>query len=518
MITKFFIENKVFMVLIAPLLLGCLSTLSFQPFNITIINFINLPAIFLILTYVSKKSKNSYRKKPYLSNLFYVGYFFGVGYFLTGTYWISNSLTFDKELSYLIPFAIILIPLFLGLFSGFATLAVGPVIKNNFSSVLIFCSAFAFADYLRGKILTGFPWNLTAYSWSWFPEVLQLLNITGLYGFNLLSLTVFCLPLLLIFKKSRNNLIIFFIIIFIFFSNYIYGSLIINQYQNKVTKNKTINFKIISPNLDLKYNLSNDDANQVLRKLVNYSEPQKETKTIFVWPEGSFTGYSFDQLKEFKYIFAENFSEKHIIIFGINTKDKNSERYFNSLLAVNNKFEIIYKYNKNKLVPFGEFLPFQTYLQKFGLKKVTKGYSSFLKSTSQNIFQVGELKILSLICYEIIFPELIQKLNEDVNVIINISEDAWFGGSIGPYQHFSKAIFRAIESNTYLARSANKGISAFISSKGQIIKSLKPNEAGTIEYDVPLENNPSKNKNDLIFFILLFTYTTIFFTLKKNND
>ena len=218
MIDKKFIENKISMVFILPFLLGSLSTLSFQPFNITLINFVILPAIFLILIFVKKKSKNIYRKKPFLSNLFYVGYFFGIGYFLTGTYWISNSLTFDKELSYLIPFTIILIPIFLGLFFGLATLIIGPIIKNNFSSILIFCSSFAFVDFLRGNILTGFPWNLWAYSWSWFPETLQILNKTGLYAFNLLSLTVFCLPLLFFFqKKRRTNFITFVIIVFIFF-------------------------------------------------------------------------------------------------------------------------------------------------------------------------------------------------------------------------------------------------------------------------------------------------------------
>jgi apolipoprotein N-acyltransferase len=104
-------------------------------------------------------------------------------------------------------------------------------------------------------------------------------------------------------------------------------------------------------------------------------------------------------------------------------------------------------------------------------------------------------------------------------MIINISEDAWFGNSIGPNQHFAKAIFRAVESNVYVIRSANKGISAFISNKGQVIKSLTPNEAGNIEMNVPVINNDYKNRNDLIFFLLLITYTSIFFIFKKKfND
>ena len=102
-------------------------------------------------------------------------------------------------------------------------------------------------------------------------------------------------------------------------------------------------------------------------------------------------------------------------------------------------------------------------------------------------------------------------------MIINISEDGWFGDSIGPHQHFAKSIYRAIERNTFLARSANKGISAIISNKGQIIKKLNSNESGNIELEVPLIKRKNKNKNDLIFFVLLFTYIFIFKFNKKNN-
>ena len=128
------------------------------------------------------------------------------------------------------------------------------------------------------------------------------------------------------------------------------------------------------------------------------------------------------------------------------------------------------------------------------------------------------MNILPLICYEIIFTKFIQVSNINTNLIINISEDGWFGDSIGPYQHFAKAIFRSIEHNSFLLRSTNKGISAIINNKGEVIKKLNPNEAGNIELKVPLIKSGNKNKNDLIFFILLFTYILIFNLNKKNND
>ena len=168
------------------------------------------------------------------------------------------------------------------------------------------------------------------------------------------------------------------------------------------------------------------------------------------------------------------------------------------MIIVNNNFEIIQSYNKRKLVPFGEFLPFEKIMNNFGLKKITEGHGSFVRGLENNNLVIEDLNILPLICYEVIFPELIQISDKNTNLIINISEDGWFGKSIGPNQHFAKSIFRAVENNSFLLRSANKGISAIIDNNGNIIKKLNRNEAGNIEFKVPLIKS-NKIKNDLIF-------------------
>jgi apolipoprotein N-acyltransferase len=514
------IEQKLLVLYVFPFIVGSLSFLSFQPFNYSFINFVIFPILFLLLSYVNKKSKNIYRKKPYLFNLFLIGYFFGIGFFLSGTHWISYSLTFDPSFKILLPFSIILLPLTLGLFFGLAALFSGPFLKSNFTSILIFSASFGFFDYIRGNILSGFPWNLWAYSWSWFTEIIQILNPIGLYAFNLLTITIFCLPSILFFKKHNNKILTLFFLISIFLSSYIYGSYTINNNDKLINnkKNEEVYIKVVSPGFDLKYNLSEEELLKLLKKLIKYSEPQKDKKTIFIWPEGVFSGYYFSDIKKFKKIIKENFSKKHLVIFGINTKK--NDKFFNSMMVINSNFDPIHKYNKKKLVPFGEFLPFEKYLNNFGLKKITQGYGSFSNGENQKNFSIGNIHILPLICYEIIFPKLVQKSKKNTNLIINISEDAWFGESIGPHQHLAKAIFRSIESNTFLIRSANKGHSAIINNRGQILKSLKPREIGNIEMKIPLVNqNKNKNKNDLIFFILLITYMLIFFTIKKiNND
>jgi len=252
------------------------------------------------------------------------------------------------------------------------------------------------------------------------------------------------------------------------------------------------------------------------KKLIRYSDPDKDKNTLFIWPEGVFSGYNYNEILSFKNLILNNFSSKHYILFGVNTLDPDTGSLYNSMLIINNKFDIIQNYNKRKLVPFGEFLPFKKLLNSFGLKKITEGHGSFLKGQKDNNLLIEKLNILPLICYEIIFPNLIQKSDIDTNLIVNISEDGWFGKTIGPDQHFAKAIFRAIENNTFLLRSANQGISAVIDNKGNSVKRINRNEAGNIEFNVPLIKS-NKIKNDLIFFVLLITYLLIFLIYKKQN-
>ena len=506
-----YLNNRLIILYVAPFLIGLSTVFSFQPYNIVIINFFILPIFFYLTTYINKKSKSTFRKKPYRKNLFIFGCSFGFGFYLSGISWITNSLTYDENFKILIPFALIAIPLFLSLFVGLAILIIGPFLNNNFSSILFFSAGLGVSDFFRSKILTGFPWNLWAYSFSSSTEILQILNFMGLFAFNLLAITIFTLPAFLFFKiNNLKKIFVSILTVILILSSYIFGSYQINK-NNKLIKtlDKIINVKIISPNFKLEYDLNIGQIENKLKKLIKYSEPENDKKTLFIWPEGVFSGYSYEEVLIFDDLIKNNFSKNHHIIFGINKLDQTSGSFYNSLLLVNNKFEIVQQYNKQKLVPFGEFLPFESVLNKFGLKKITEGQGSFLKGDKKNNIKIDLLNILPMICYEVIFTSIIQEASEDTNLIVNISEDAWFGNTIGPDQHFVKSTFRAIENGTFLLRSANRGISAIIDNKGTVIKKLNRNEAGNIEFDVPLIKS-KKNKNDLIFIILLITYLSIF--------
>ena len=318
-----YLNNRFLIIIFIPFIIGSLATLSFQPFNITIINFVIFPICFYLIIYINKKSKAIYRKKPYKINLFIFGLSFGFGFYLSGISWITNSLTFDENFKTLIPFALILIPLILSFFMAVTIIIVGPFLKFDFSSLFFFSGSIAFSDYLRSKLFTGFPWNLWAYSTTWANEIIQILNIIGLYSYNLILITFFTLPVIFFFKIDKiKKIICFLFAAFLIFSLYIYGNFEINRNKKilKGTKEK-IFVKIISPSFDLEYNLDDKKIENRFKKLVKYSSPDKNTKTLFIWPEGVFSGRSYEEVLNFKSIISKSFSKEHHIIFGSNKLD-----------------------------------------------------------------------------------------------------------------------------------------------------------------------------------------------------
>ena len=517
------LNNRFFVIFLAPFFLGALTTLSFSPNNLTFINFFTFSILLFLIFVVKKKTQSNYRKKKSKYYFFYLGCAFGFGFFLSGNYWISISLTHDEMFKGLIPFALILIPLFLSLFFGLAILAVGPFSEKNISFILIFSLIFSIFEFLRGNLLTGFPWNLISYTWSWSIESIQILSLIGAYALSLISVTFFCLPFLFFQNKIiKKNVIFLLIFLITFIGNYLYGLYKINN--DSYNFDESINVKIVSPNFSLKDYNTQSEISQ-LKRLIKISDPEKSKKTLFIWPEGIFYESYLQDIEQYKNLFAERFSENHLIILGINnftsTNDQENQKYFNSLIILNHKLEILSVYNKINLVPFGEFLPFEKTLSKFGLKKITRGYNSFSAGdirTTVNLGNTFDKKlILPLICYEIIYSGKIKTKNQSPDLAINISEDAWFGQSIGPYQHFSKAIYRSIEEGIFIARSANKGISAFIDPNGRVLKSLNTDESGNIELNFPYFNQSTlfSNYGNKIFFLIVLLYIFLALIFKK---
>ena len=517
------LKNKTFVIFIAPLLLGAITVFGFSPYNLTFLNFFTFSILLFLIFLIKKKTLSTYRKKKSNRYFFYLGCSFGFGFFLFGNYWITISLTHDESFNNLIPFALILLPLYLSIFFGLAILTVGRFSEKNISFILFFSLSFSIFEYLRGNLLTGFPWNIISYTWSWSLESIQILSILGTYSLSLISITFFCIPFLFLQNKIVKKNVVFLILVSsLFLVNYLYGS---NKIKNSnYDYEKNFNVKIISPSFSLQDYITNSEFNQ-LKRLIKISEPEKDKKTLFIWPEGIFYESYLQNIALYRDLFIDKFSENHLIVLGINnfvtTNDSNNKKYFNSLVVLNHKLEILHVYNKINLVPFGEFLPLEKFLSKLGLKKITRGYNSFSSGDKRELINLGsifnEKLILPLICYEIIYSGKIKEKNQFPDLVINISEDAWFGDSIGPYQHYTKAVYRSVEEGVFIARSANKGISGFVDPNGKTLKFLDISESGNVEYKMPqfAKSTLYSQYGNKIFFLIILLYIFLILIFKK---
>ncbi len=510
---KLYIESSFLVVL------GIFTSFSLPPFNYVLLNFFTFSLLFIFLIRKLETSKN---KKIF----FFYGWLFGFGYFTSNLYWIANSLTFDDNFKFLIPFSILLVPGFISLFYGlFAYIYSILASKKILSSFFIFSVIFGIIEFFRGSILTGFPWNLIVFSFSNQIEILNILSLIGTYGFNLICISLFTSPAILILKHDKKGIGVFLVLIITLVSFYIYGSKNIERFNKSKKKGYDYNIRIIGSNISIDRFYQNIDPVKVIEELVEISSPQKDMKTIFVWPEGILPGISQENLVDYNWLFKNKFDENHILIIGINNKinDKQNIKIFNTLSVYDNNLNLIDSYKKINLVPFGEFIPFEKIFKKMNLKTITNNYQSFSKGNKRNIIEIKEnnltLKILPLICYEIIYSGKIFKSN-NFDIIINISEDGWFGQSIGPNQHFIHSIFRSIESGKYVLRSANNGITAIINPVGIVEQKLSLNEPGYIDFNGLKEINKTlfSKYGNKIFGIIILLYIFLIFSFKKMKN
>ena len=512
-------KKKIYIESIILILLGSFSSLSLPPFNYILINFLTFSLLYILLIKIFEASKN---KKLF----FLYGWLFGLGYFTSNLYWISISLTFDESFKFLIPLSIALVPAFLALFYGLASflfLILKP--KKNLSSFFLFSLMFGTIEFIRGTILTGFPWNLIAYSFSNYIEILSITSIIGTYSFNLFCISLFTSTSFLILRDNKKEIIVCILFFIITLSFYFFGSQRLEKFNNIKANKLDYKLRVISSNVSIDRFYNDTDPISVINDLIKISSPQKNEKTIFIWPESIVPDISKNQLKEYKFLFENEFNKNHILTIGINDIKKEGQiiKYYNSLTIYNHNLEILNSYNKVNLVPFGEFLPFERTLSLIGLKTITNNYQSYSRGKKRNILEVNKInfsvRLLPLICYEIIYTGNIFK-STDFDFIVNISEDGWFGQSIGPHQHFVHSIYRAIESGKYVLRSANNGIAAIVNPLGVVEKQVDLNQSGFIDlFEIKkIEPTIFSKYGNKIFALIILLYISLIFSFNRTMN
>ena len=508
-------KNKIYIEFLLLIILGCLTSLSLPPYNFLFINFITFSLFFI---YIFQKKRSASKIQT-----FFYGWFFGFGYFLSNLYWITISLMFDENFKFLIPIALILIPAFLAIFYGLAIYCLFLFnIRKLVSNLFLFALLMGIVEFLRGIILTGFPWNLIAYSFSNNLEIIQITSFIGTYAFNMLCITFFTSPAIFILRKNRKELAvcIFFLLSPIIL--YVVGSSKIKTFQSSELFQNDYVIRAIGSNIDLGRFYGNTDTVSVIDELIELSEPNLDNRTLFIWPEGIIPNTNHLELKDYDFLFKNKFNKNHLLGIGINSyqNDIDKDRFYNSFSFYDHEINLINIYNKVNLVPFGEFLPFEKILGRIGLKSLTNNYQSYSRGKNREIISITQnnfdIKLLPLICYEIIYSGKIFN-NPEFDYIINISEDGWFGDSVGPHQHFTHSIFRAIESGKYLIRSANNGISAIINPMGIIEKEIPFGNSGYIDFSEKKIVNTTlfSQHGNKMFLIIILLYIFLIFSFNR---
>ena len=330
-------NKKKYIEFIYLIVLGIVTSFSLSPFNYFIINFLTFTLFFLFLIKKSNQHKS-------LKLFFFYGWLFGLGYFASNLYWISIALTFDQNFKFLIPFTLFLIPMFLSIFYGLISylfIILKP--KKIISSLLVFSLIFGVVEFIRGSILTGFPWNLIVYSFSNELEFLSISSILGTYSLNLFCISLFISPALIILKDTKKDVGFFIFLIIICVFIYIHGINYKEKFNELSKEESDYTIRVVGSNISLERYYTDLDSVSVIQDLIKISKPNFNKKTIFIWPEGIFPNLSQHDLIEYSWLFKEHFNENHLLIIGINSQsiNKGSKEYFNSFSLYDNELNLL---------------------------------------------------------------------------------------------------------------------------------------------------------------------------------
>lgn len=477
-------------------LLGSLLVLAFAPFHFFPIVFVSLTGFFWLIDQEKLQKKTAA----------ILGFSFGFGFFLFGIYWISISLLVEPEkFAWLIPFALTLIPgLLAGYFAGFGVsfvfLKKKLKIKFFYQKIILFALLWLFFELLRAFLFSGFPWNLLGYSWLFNQNFAQIGSIFGVYGLSLFAAIIGICPIFFTQKKLHFGDKIFlgtsfaflgFVAIFGYFHQK--NQLTITS-KNSVDQ-KSLKFLLVQANIAQENRWQEEDRYLNLIEHVRMSHDSNNKVDGIIWSESSIPFVVNPQSQELIDLLKKAVPEDGFLISGAIRADEDFRRVWNSIFVFD-KNGIKSSYDKHHLVPFGEYVPFYRFFSFLLLDevvdKITGGNGGgFSKGESAQTIKLPKFSFSPLVCYEAIFSsEVLDKKNEP-DIFINLTNDAWFGTSIGPYQHLDIARMRAIEYQKPLLRVAATGISAYIDEFGKVVQKIALDKQEALEVEVSKSKSPS---------------------------
>ena len=474
-------------------------------FSIPFINFdyFYLSWIFLIpILYLIEVKKSSPLK---------VGAIFGTLSTLCITYWATNTLS---NLSGSSIIASALIHLIYCIYESIFFIAILIVFKLSLDKpkkkLLTYSLLISFYVVLEQNFPRIFPYKL-GNSQILITEISQLISI---FGLNILSILTLIANITLYEVLINKNIKLLLLTLALGATSFLSGKYILNQ-ETIINENGKIKLAILQPNNKIENLISlNNEIHQAPKSTYPY---------LSIWPESSldkvYTSKKEDYA-EFKDSFSKLFGNRNNFIL-LGSIVKHDEKYYNAGILINQNSQIVDTYYKNKLMIFGEYYPFQSIIS-----KIIPVYSSFValeKGSLKTIRINKEYSMGVIICYEDLFEKSSLELSRlNASILINLTNDIWYGGSRASYQHLMLSIPRAIENKKFLIRSANTGISAIISPNGKIKEKLGINKSGYLIGDVLLSNKKSFYLSNykiinLFYYIIFFSLLALFYKKARNN-
>lgn len=437
--------------------------------------------------------------KARLIPAFATGWAFGAGYFGASLYWVGAAFLVDADaFAWLMPLAVTAMPAGLALFWGAAASLAICFWSGGITRVFIFGAGFALLEWLRGHVLTGFPWNAPAYATDALLPVAQSAHIIGMYGVNFLVLLWSAAPAVLADEADANA---GFMIRRAGFLAVAISALAVFSYGKwrlkTVVEPQGVFMRIVQPNIAQKDKWRPENRKNIYQRYLEMTaRPVKDsgagarTITHVIWPESALPALVDEQAGVRRQIAEAAGPGAYTILGGLRRRSASGAasggNIFNSVLVIDPAGNVVERYDKQKLVPFGEFLPLASFLEPLGLRKLVTLPGGFVAGPGPRTLHVPGIPAFApLICYEAIFPRALIARNDRPRWLLNVTNDAWFGDTAGPYQHLAQAKMRAIEEGLPLVRAANTGISAVIDPLGRIESQLALGEQGLIDTDLP---------------------------------
>ena len=457
---------------------GIVSALGFAPFGLFPLLLLGFAALVLLIDGAQT------RPRP-VREAALAGFAFGFGQFLAGLHWIAYAFMVDPGAhEWQIPFVAVLFPGGLALFIALAAAAAASVWHSGPSRIFTFAISYAVAEWLRGHLLTGFPWNIAAYGWGASLGVLQSVALFGSYTLTLLTILLGASLAELFRPKPKWAMASAMTVLFALF--WLGG-------EARLATQPTVDvpgirLRLVQPNIPQAEKYQRGLILRNWEQLLSLSvAPATPTPTIIIWPEAappfllSAQSVAQDQI-------AMLTSRRRLLMTGAIRRGQagtGEPRYYNSFYAFGRGGELLATYDKFHLVPFGEYLPYETTFDQLGLTKLTGINGSFASGDGPQTYDLPDAPPFGpLICYEILFPGAVVGERRP-QWFVNVTDDSWFGPWAGPLQHLLVARVRAIEEGIPVARAANTGISAIIDPLGRITVRLGLDQPGVVDGNLP---------------------------------